>query len=170
METMTHTDQELVRLRESLRLCRLELAQVREQSEPVMEELARLRCAEQRLIDLSEQAVELTRRQITTRGGLLGRWERRSKRSVATPAEERDLAVLRDSGLFDAAWYLREYPKTLRFGLPPELHYLRKGAKAGRDPGPNFDATRYRAQHPELSPRANPLLHYLRTRAAGSGR
>jgi hypothetical protein len=164
-ETMTD-DQELAKLRESLRLCRLELAQVREESEPVLEELARLRRAEQKFIELSEQVVDLTRHQVPSMRGALGRLERRWKRPEATPEEERDIARLRASTLFDAAWYVREYPQTLRFGLSPELHYLRKGAKAGRNPGPNFDAAAYRAHHPEMPRKANPLLHYLDNRAA----
>ena len=154
-------DDDLAKMRESLRLCRLELAQVREESEPTREELARLRRAHEKFVELSEQVVELTTSGVAARSGVIGRIERRLKRSGAKPEEERDLALLRASVLFDAAWYVREYPQTLRFRLSPELHYLRKGAKAGRNPGPHFDAARYRAEHPELPTRANPLLHYL---------
>lgn len=162
---MTHDDTDLAKVRESLRLARLELAQVREESEPMHEELARLRHAERRLVALSEHVVELTRQAVPTRNGVRGRLERRWRGVTLMPGELADVSRLEATPLFDAAWYVREYPQVLRFGLPPELHYLRKGARAGRNPGPNFDAARYRTQHPDLPRRANPLLHYLSTQS-----
>lgn len=69
---------------------------------------------------------------------------------------------LRRSKLFDAAWYRGQSP-----GRPiraPTLHYLRRGAVEGWQPGPCFDGTAYLAAHADVDfSGANPLLHYLTT-------
>lgn len=67
------------------------------------------------------------------------------------------------SGLFDAAWYLRAYPDVAQAGLDPLAHYLTHGAIDRRAPGARFDAARYLAAYPDIAASGvNPLLHYLR--------
>ncbi|TNM41273.1 hypothetical protein FHP29_08755 [Nocardioides albidus] len=68
------------------------------------------------------------------------------------------------SDLFDGPWYLRTYPGAAGSGASPALHYLRRGAGSGKDPGPDFDTRAYRRQHPELGSKDNPLVHHLRSR------
>ncbi|MEO9324923.1 hypothetical protein ABFT23_15620 [Nocardioides sp. C4-1] len=78
-----------------------------------------------------------------------------------TPEESADLDRLRSSPLFDGAWYLQRYPRVIRTGLSPALHYLRRGAAQRKDPGPHFDAAAYHQANPDLPDTVNALLHYL---------
>lgn len=69
---------------------------------------------------------------------------------------------LLDSRLFDAEWYVREYPDVAKSGLSPVEHYLRIGSVLGRSPGPEFDAAWYLSKYPDVAAAAvDPLLHYL---------
>ena len=78
-----------------------------------------------------------------------------------------DYEEVRKSGLFDAEYYLVTYPDVAERNIDPLVHYLEEGARAGRNPNPDFDAGFYleqcrrRGEHPN-----NPLLHYLRIGAA----
>lgn len=68
----------------------------------------------------------------------------------------------RRSGLFDADWYLANYPEVATAGHDPFLHYVSMGAAEGRDPGPHFSTLRYLQRYPDLGRSGvNPLLHYL---------
>ncbi|ALJ39506.1 glycosyltransferase (plasmid) [Azospirillum brasilense] len=76
--------------------------------------------------------------------------------------EHRQVRALYASGLFDPAFYWRHNPEAAAGGLDPALHYLRHGAAAGRDPGPDFSTAAYLAQHPEAAGSGvNPLLHAI---------
>jgi O-antigen biosynthesis protein len=74
----------------------------------------------------------------------------------------RDYEIVARSGLFDPKHYLATYPDVARRNIDPLMHYLEEGARAVRNPHPDFDAEFYLAQcrlhghKPE-----NPLLHYL---------
>jgi hypothetical protein len=48
----------------------------------------------------------------------------------------RQVALLKRSGLFDAEWYLREYPDVAEAGIDPLRHYIEHGVKEGRAPYP----------------------------------
>ena len=66
------------------------------------------------------------------------------------------------SGLFDAAWYLTQYPDVAAAGMNPVTHYITFGANEGRDPTPLFDTKWYLAQYPDVAAAGmNPLLHYV---------
>jgi SAM-dependent methyltransferase len=74
-----------------------------------------------------------------------------------------DLDLVRQSGLFDAAWYLAHYPDVGAAGQDPLMHYLEFGAFEGRDPGPAFRTQWYLDQNADVRAGAmNPLVHYLR--------
>jgi len=76
-----------------------------------------------------------------------------------------DIDLLRQSELFDAAWYREHNPDTA--GKDPVLHYLRVGAAEGRDPSPGFSTLGYLRSYPDIKKSGiNPLLHYLRHGAA----
>ena len=82
---------------------------------------------------------------------------------MARMRRKADLALIRDSDLFDADWYCDRYPDVDPAHTDPALHYLLHGGGEGRPAGPNFDATGYMILNPDL--RAldlNPLVHYLR--------
>lgn len=73
-----------------------------------------------------------------------------------------DLAALRDSDLFDAQWYLDQYPDVKMLGMDPAEHYLWIGAKMGRNPSPQFSSEGYLRLHPDVAEAgANPLRHYV---------
>ena len=79
--------------------------------------------------------------------------------------QRKQAKTLKQSPLFDAAWYLEQYPDLAgsRWARRhPELHYLRFGAREGRHPGPEFDSQRYLDDNPDVAELgANPLWHYL---------
>lgn len=53
-----------------------------------------------------------------------------------TKVSRDDIERIRASGLFDAEWYLEQYPDVRALGMDPAEHYLWIGAKLGRDPKP----------------------------------
>lgn len=74
-----------------------------------------------------------------------------------------ELRLIRESGLFDADWYLETYPDVAARGVDPLLHYLRHGAREGRDPNSLFSSSWYMATYPEVaSGGGNPLVDYIR--------
>jgi hypothetical protein len=76
-----------------------------------------------------------------------------------------DIALIRASKYFDAAWYIASTPELLA-GEPidPVLHYVLVGAARGADPGPWFNTAAYVAAHPDAGePGACPLAHAIRS-------
>jgi hypothetical protein len=84
------------------------------------------------------------------------------KRIISSSPKRRFGRRLMNSGLFDAAWYLREYPDVVKNCSAPVEHYLEEGYLQGCRPNPFFD-TRWYLQRYEDVRRAgiNPLVHYL---------
>jgi hypothetical protein len=71
-------------------------------------------------------------------------------------------SILRNSGLFDEMWYLQTYSDVAKKRKNPVSHYLRHGAKEGRNPGPQFDTQWYLANNRDVAETGvNPLLHYI---------
>ncbi len=79
---------------------------------------------------------------------------------------EHDLSddrLLRQSALFDSAYYLAQNPDVAAAGMDPVQHYLLYGAAEGRAPSARFSATAYQALYPDVALSGlNPLVHYLR--------
>lgn len=74
-----------------------------------------------------------------------------------------DLEICAQSGLFDAAWYVKGDPKRADTQIGPLAHYLRYGSRVGFDPNPLFDTGWYLQQNPQVSRTGvNPLVHYIR--------
>jgi hypothetical protein len=74
-----------------------------------------------------------------------------------------DVWLLRESSLFDKRWYLQQNPDVAKAGKDPLLHYLRSGAKKGRNPSPQFDGNWYLAHNRDVAAAGmNPLVHYVR--------
>jgi len=63
-----------------------------------------------------------------------------------TPPHAEAAAMIRDSGLFDEAWYLATYADVADAGLDPIEHYLTIGAARGYNPNPLFDTGFYARQ------------------------
>ena len=73
------------------------------------------------------------------------------------------LKRLRESNLFDAKWYILNYPDLANADIDPAEHYLSSGASEGRSPSPRFDAVWYFTANPKAAESGiNPLVHYLR--------
>ncbi|MEA3443701.1 MAG: glycosyltransferase, partial [Bacteroidota bacterium] len=69
---------------------------------------------------------------------------------------------VKQSGLFDKAWYLENYPDVKQSGMDPLKHYLLFGGFEGRNPGPSFDSQFYLESNQDVKDSGlNPLLHYI---------
>lgn len=78
--------------------------------------------------------------------------------------DESDLKLITSSGLFDAEWYLANYPDVEKSGLDPAEHFLWIGGKLGRNPSSGFDSKNYLENHPTIADEGvNPLVHYLKS-------
>ncbi|MEJ8823994.1 hypothetical protein WKW80_18510 [Variovorax humicola] len=74
-----------------------------------------------------------------------------------------DADLLRASPFFDAAFYLNHNTDVAASSLDPIAHYLRFGAREGRDPGSEFSTVGYLLQYPDVAEaKVNPLVHFLR--------
>jgi GT2 family glycosyltransferase/glycosyltransferase involved in cell wall biosynthesis len=74
-----------------------------------------------------------------------------------------DIDLISSTSLFDRHWYLSEYRDVAKNGVDPISHYVRYGAREGRDPGPRFSTKWYIAEYNDvLISGLNPLVHYLR--------
>jgi len=79
---------------------------------------------------------------------------------VGDSSTARDIEVLRGSRLFDARYYLDTYPDVREHGMDPLLHYVKYGAREGRQPNPWFSTQLYRATCQPADDETNPLAHY----------
>ena len=82
----------------------------------------------------------------------------------ATPFSKSRRAArqLKNSGLFDAEWYLREYPDVAKSGRSPAEHYLEEGYLRGYRPNPLFDTRWYLERYEDVRRAGvNPAVHYL---------
>jgi glycosyltransferase involved in cell wall biosynthesis len=72
-------------------------------------------------------------------------------------SEARDLRIL-----FDATYYLVNYPDVMYCHWSPEWHYLLFGASEMRNPHPLFETAFYLESNPDVKrSKTNPLLHYI---------
>ena len=62
-----------------------------------------------------------------------------------------DADLLRESELFDADFYLRKNPEVRKSGIDPVLHYLRQGARDGRDPSKAFSTNAYLRRNEDVA-------------------
>ena len=69
--------------------------------------------------------------------------------------------------LFDADWYLTQYPDIAAAKLDPLQHFIRYGAAEKRNPNRFFDSDWYIEHNPDVAASGmNPLTHYLQAGAA----
>lgn len=159
---------ECERLRAELDMCREDLYQARNelaQAREIQEWQAEQLCADKgtlnrRSVMATDAAAGATmpRRRVS--------WPTKAWRRMRMTARERaleqDIRLLHQSDLFDADWYLTEYPDVGNASIDPAAHYLSFGAAEGRDPGPSFNTDAYRHDHPEVMEAGiNPLVHFL---------
>ena len=93
----------------------------------------------------------------------IGHSERRCHCSGFSKAQlSRVLAQIRDSGLFDAEFYLSQCPAVRDSGVDPLFHYAVSDQSLFLDPSPGFSAANYLEAHREIRfETLNPLVHYL---------
>lgn len=74
-----------------------------------------------------------------------------------------DVRAIQEGGLFDADFYLNEYPVVAIGGKDPLKHYLTQGWKVGFEPSPSVSMRTYMAENPDLrKANLNPLVHWVR--------
>ena len=70
--------------------------------------------------------------------------------------------IIKKSGLFDEIYYLKSYPDVRLGDIDPIIHYIKYGAREGRNPNPFFDTTFYLNRYEDVAKsKINPLLHYI---------
>lgn len=75
---------------------------------------------------------------------------------------ERDLKIIRRSGLFDASYYLENNPDVAARGLDALRHFVFFGWKEVRRPNMDFNIAEYILKYPEfIKLGINPLVHYI---------
>jgi len=73
-----------------------------------------------------------------------------------------DLDSISKSGLFDAKFYLSQYPDIAQAGVAALEHFFDFGYREGRRPNFYFDTSWYLAQNPDVQEAGvQPLTHYL---------
>lgn len=73
----------------------------------------------------------------------------------------KQMEILNRARLVDKAWYLERYPEVAALKIDPALHYLKYGARMGRDPRRNFSTRFYLETHPEAAHSGlNPLVYF----------
>ena len=82
--------------------------------------------------------------------------------SKAVRRRLREDRLVRDSGLFDAGWYIDNNPDVAGSGVDPVAHYLDHGATEDRDPNPWFDTSWYLTRYLDVAELGlNPLVHFI---------
>jgi GT2 family glycosyltransferase len=102
------------------------------------------------LINELKQAVRLSKKALRVLG-------------ISARHSAADVRAIQEGGLFDADFYLKEYPAVASSGKDPLKHYLVQGWKDGLEPSPNFSVRAYMAENPDLRKvNLNPLVHWVR--------
>ncbi len=77
--------------------------------------------------------------------------------------EDGEIALVRESGLFDRDWYLTAYRDVAESGVDPLIHFVRYGGLEGRCPSPHFDSRYYLISNDDVRRAGrNPLVHYIK--------
>jgi hypothetical protein len=80
--------------------------------------------------------------------GAFWRFRKRRSRISIDPAIQ---SVVESSGLFDAQWYVDQYPDVRAFKAGPLAHFCLYGIKENRDPGPRFSTRAYLRRVPNAA-------------------
>ena len=94
---------------------------------------------------------------------VLPRARKLAKKLEANRAFSKTYLTIKYSGLFDSDYYLQTYPDLRGKVRDPAKHYVRHGAKEGRNPSPYFSTLQYLEANPDVSKaNINPFAHYIR--------
>lgn len=74
-----------------------------------------------------------------------------------------NVELIKKSDLFNAEWYLQQYPDVSDEAIDPARHYLKVGAELGYDPSERFSTSEYLENNPDVKKwGVNPLVHYIK--------
>lgn len=90
-------------------------------------------------------------------------WSGSSAPIAASAGPDVERALIAASGLFDPEFYLGKYPDVRASGADPLTHFVRHGAREGRQPNAFFSPGFYRERHLAGDTGTNPLVHYITT-------
>lgn len=77
--------------------------------------------------------------------------------------DKKELRIIKKSGLFDQAYYLKIYEDVCKSDIDPIMHYIKHGWKEGRNPSEQFDTNFYLETYPDVrNAGLNPLVHFIR--------
>jgi len=77
-------------------------------------------------------------------------------------AMAKDIDLIAKSGLFFADWYKTFHTDLWHLDQDPLMHFIRQGARQGRNPNPCFHTRWYMDTYGELVGKENPLAFYIR--------
>lgn len=148
-----------------LAAARSELASLRAEQEERAEQEAKIKAQRDRAVRAADSLSQALAARVRIDNAGKGRGAALLKsRQQPTKEEQAQLEMLRDSALWDPAWYLRTYPDVVELGEDPALHFLRHPYYPVRHPSEQFDVRQYLIDHPDaVEERINPLIHFLLT-------
>lgn len=75
---------------------------------------------------------------------------------------KKKIKTIKESGLFDEAWYLETYQEIAASKINPILHYLLYGAVEGKNPSAEFNTKNYLSVYFDVASNGmNPFIHYI---------
>ncbi len=75
---------------------------------------------------------------------------------------EAEIKKIKESGLFDPDWYLKQYPDIAALNMDPIEHYCWLGARLRRNPSACFETSFYITSYPDAAESdINPLIYYI---------
>ncbi|WP_434986168.1 hypothetical protein [Vreelandella zhaodongensis] len=149
---------EVQKIQQQLEQSTLDNAYLRQQLEKRQKEFNILRSTSQQRIHHLERLTQWLRVHAQRHAATAYRESRRYKKALP-----KQLAMLEASPLFNADWYLEQYPDVAKAGIKPAEHFIKFGAIDGRNPGPQFNTDFYLTRYADVAASGqHPLLHYLR--------
>lgn len=155
---------EITRLTEELATARAELAAMRAEQEAWAEKEIKIRTDRDRALKAAEEfaGALASRLRIENAGRGKGAEILRQRFRGVSRTEAVHLELIRNTELFDDAWYIRAYPDVAHLGMDPALHFLRHPFDPFRSPSEDFNIAQYCVDHPDvLKDKINPLVHFL---------
>lgn len=155
---------EIARLTEELATVRAELAALRAEQEAWSEKEIKIRVDRDRATKAADEFAHAlaARLRIENAGRGKGADILRQRFRSISRTEAVHLELIRNTELFDGAWYLRAHPDVAHLGMDPALHFLRYPFDPFRSPSEHFNIAQYCVDHPDvLRDKINPLVHFL---------
>ncbi len=92
----------------------------------------------------------------------VSKWKPNIIMSFLSNILNKEYRKIKQSGLFDEAYYKNQYPEYKKTDTTPLGHYLNTGWKEGKNPSPVFHSDDYLDQNPDVKKAGvNPLSHYV---------